>query len=236
MVRGTFGGVTATALADAGASASVTMSSTAISYSATAGALAAVSLDMGRGTKATAFVQALADGHLTLSDQGVVVAASAGVGAGLDSTHSENFSLGRGLSGAETTKLEAEVIAATNTGASIGLSGAAASFGARAGAYVAVGEEAKFELGPVNLDVGATVMSPGVLGVSANIQVGFHDSTLEIKVDVFLGLGLFGVDLNFDIAIDITPVIEGFKEFAAALDYLSQHDTPYAWKVGGIFE
>jgi hypothetical protein len=181
--------------------------------------MASATLDLAGHAKMEVFMQALASGSVQaglIPLPGVSVKASAGISAGVEISQSESFGLGHGLSGAQTTTFEAKVVAGASGEASFGLTGGelkgAASYGARVGEYVSIGEDVKFELGPVDLDSSGTIMSPGVLGYSTNISIGIDADHISLGFDQFLGAELFGFEFKFNVSIDTSMVTHALED------------------------
>jgi hypothetical protein len=154
--------------------------------------------------------QAIADGSITASLEGVSIHGNVSVGVSTTISQGEQGSLGvAGLSGMENTSVQFGVNASVAGGGSIGVDNSV-SFSAMAGADFQFNAQAGIDVGGVQVNGGLGV-SFGEVGASGNLNVGFSGGNLDIDIGAAIGLGIFGISFNLDIVIPTSLIVSALN-------------------------
>jgi hypothetical protein len=194
------------------ASSATTISSTGTGFTIqeAAESSASTTLDLGGHAKVAILAQAIADGSITASLEGVSIQGNVSAGAGVTISQGEQGSLGvAGLSGMENTSIQFGVNASVGGTGSIGVDNSV-SFSAMAGADFQFNAQAGINVGGVQVDGGLGV-SFGEVGASGNINVGFSGGNLDIDIGAAIGLGLFGISIQLDIVIPTSLIVSALN-------------------------
>jgi hypothetical protein len=195
------------------ASAASTISSTGTSLTIQEAAQASTmtTLDLDGHAKVVIMAQAIADGSITASLEGVTIQGNVSAGASVTISQGEQGSLGvAGLSGMENTSVQFGVNAGVGGTGSIGVDNAVA-FGAMAGADFQFNAAAGINVDGVQVNGGFSV-STGEVGASGNLSVDFdHNGNLDINIGAAIGLGIFGISFNLDIQIPTALIVSALN-------------------------
>lgn len=133
------------------------------------------------------------------------------VGSGAADAQAGVFVYARSLTGASWTDLSVQ----TKFDQSVGAGGSVGGHGGISGSHG-------------NLDAGATLYSPGVLGAKFDFSGGFSGSSLTVGLDLGLMIGIGGLDLSVNFTVDLDKTFRtlgGLPEMQAAAQFLGMTGT-----------
>jgi hypothetical protein len=184
---------------------------TSITIDAAAKASAMSTLDLGGHAKVAMLAQAIADGSIVASVDGVTASANVFVGASVTVSQGEQGLLGvNGLSGLENVTVQSAVNANVEGKGSIGVNNEV-SFGAMAGADLQINAQAGITVEGVSI-TGGVGFTVGEVGVSGGLDVNFdNNGNLDINLSAAIGFGLFGISFNLDIQIPTSLIVSALN-------------------------